>query len=714
MTFRIYLAFLISWLPAIACFSQETLTPTPQKLPTAVPINRSDEALSKLLQDLFPLQTEGTDYQAIFDNLAQLYSNPLDLNRASRDELAATLLLTDRQITSLLTYRTTTGNLLDIAELQAVPDFDLPTIQRLLPFITVRLSALNSDLPTPTDHYLIARYERVLEKQKGFTEAIPSKTGSLPLRYQGSPGQWYLRYRNTRPGVYSVGFTLEQDPGEAFRWNPATRQYGIDYVSFHAQIRNRGRWRNVIIGDFQQQIGQGLIFSAGFVLGKNAETILTVRRPTLGARPYTSLTENGYLRGLSATYSLRPNLDLTLLAARNRRDANIATGKTALDETVVTSFNTSGMHQTSSDLLDLRALEETNLGGHLHFHTQQFQLGLTVLQTSFDTKLQKQDLAYNKYEFVGKQNLVVGLHAGYVWRNINLFGEVAQSSGSVTNSGGIGAVAGVLASFNRRLDIAILGRHYDRNFHSFYANGFGEASRTINETGLYGGVKYSVYRKLTLSGFVDWFRFPWWKYLVDAPSGGVDYLLSATYTPNRQTRFALIFHDEHKEKNKPGAAASGSKTTPKEVVGTIRRTLALTSDYTVAPGLTMRSRLQASTFGYTSSTTASAGFALIQDATYEHGRLSLSGRVALFGTDTYDSRQYAYERDVLYAFSFPAYFDRGIRHYLLAQYQVNRHLDIWFRYARTDLTNQPDIGSGLALIEAPHKTELKTQVRWRF
>lgn len=655
------------------------------------------------------MQTEGTDYQVVFDNLAQLYGNPLDLNQATRDELAATLLLTERQITNLLTYRTANGNLLDLAELQAIPDFDVPSIQRLRPFVTIRSGVLSADVPAPTDNYLLARYERTLEEQKGFTEAPQNKNGTFPLRYQGNPGQWYLRYRNSRPGFYSVGFTLEQDPGEAFRWNPATRQYGVDYISFHAQIQRRGRWRNVIIGDFQQQIGQGLIFSAGFSLGKNAETVLTVRRPTLGARPYTSLTEYGYLRGISATYSLMPALDLTLIAARNRRDANIAAGRTTQDENVVTSFGTSGLHQTSSDLLDLRAVAETNLGAHLHYHTQQLQLGLTVLQTSFDTRLQKRDLTYNNYDFVGRQNLVVGLHGGYVWRNLNLFGEVARSSGSVTNSGGIGAIAGVLSSLSQRLDVALLARHYDRNFHSFYGNGFAESSRASNETGLYSGVKYSVYRKLTLGGFVDLFRFPGWKYLVDAPSGGFDYLLTATYTPNRQTRFALIFHDEHKEKNKPN-----SRTSPREVVGTTRRNLALTADYTLAPGLTMRSRLQAGTFGYASSTTSSVGFAVIQDATYERGRLSLSGRVALFGTDDYDSRQYAYERDVLYAFSFPAYFDRGLRHYLLARYQVSKHLDIWFRYARTDITNQPDVGSDLDLIAAPHKTEMKLQVRWRF
>ncbi|RYF56088.1 MAG: helix-hairpin-helix domain-containing protein, partial [Cytophagaceae bacterium] len=145
---------------------------------------RSDDALNRLFQDLFPVQTEGTDYQAVFDNLAQLYSNPLDLNRASRDELAATLLLTERQITSLLTYRETNGDLLAVAELQAIPDFDVPSIQRLRPFVTIRSGTFTADLPSPTDNYLIARYERTLETQKGFTEAIPSKSGAAPLRYQ--------------------------------------------------------------------------------------------------------------------------------------------------------------------------------------------------------------------------------------------------------------------------------------------------------------------------------------------------------------------------------------------------------------------------------------------------------------------------------------------------------------------------------------------------
>ena len=561
--------------------------------------------ISQYLQDLFPVQTEGIDYESVFDVLTQLYANRLDLNTATRDELAATYLLSERQLSSLLTYRANMGDLLAVYELQAVPDFDLPTIRKLLPFVTVAGPGLFGTLPTPINNYLILRYERTPELLKGFSNAEADKKGNLPTRYLGDAGQWYMRYRYSRPRAFSVGFTLEKDPGETFGWQPDQRKHGVDYVSFHAQVQNRGRWRNLLVGDYQIQVGQGLVLSAGFVLGKSAETVQTVRRPTLGARPYTSLTEYGYFRGATATYAIHPNLDLTLLAARNRRDANTAAGAVG-EEIIATSIQTSGLHRTPSELADMGSLLETNVGAHLLYHTpSQFQLGLTVLQTTYDKTFRKRDLTYNRYEFTGTQNLVVGIHGGYVWHNWNFFGEAARSSGSITNSGGVGVAGGALASLTKRLDLAIVARHYDQNFHSFYANGFSEGSRTINETGLYGGLKYTVYRKLTLSGFVDGFRFPWWKYLIDRQSAGFDYLFQARYMPNRQTAFYAIYHDEHKEKNLPG-----SKTTPREVVGTIRRSLALNAEYTLLPGLSLRSRVQWGSFAYaglSASTRACSG-----------------------------------------------------------------------------------------------------------
>lgn len=685
----------------IFCWSYQSLA-QPGSRP-----RRTDIDLNRFFEELFPIQSDGIDYQAVFDNLAQLYSNPLDLNQATRDELAATYLLDDRQITNLLQYRQDYGNFLSVYELQAVPELDVITIRRFLPFVTVSDGSLQN-MASPTDNYLILRYEQVIEQQRGFSPAEPDKNGKLPTRYVGNSQQWFARYRYSRPNVYSIGLSLEKDPGERINWSPAIHQYGPDYISFHAQLKNRGRLRNFVLGDYQVQVGQGLIFSAGFVLGKSSETILTVRRPTLGAKPYSSLTEFGFFRGATLTYAVTPSLDLTIMGARNRRSANVVPGQNG-NEDIISSLQTSGLHRTSSELADRFSTLETNVGFHLLFHpNSRLQLGVTGLRTTYDKALVKRSLPYNQYEFSGKHNVVAGLHGNYVWRNVNFFTEIAHSNGSETNSGGLGFITGAVASLNKRMDVAALFRHYDRNFHSFYANAFSENTRNINETGGYLGWKYSIYRKWKVSGYLDAFRFPWWRYLVDSPSKGFDYLLQATHTPNRHTTLAVIYHEEHKEKNKPG-----STKTPKEVIGTSLRQLVLKAEYRLAKGLALRSRLQGSIFRY-AGLSPSQGIALVQDATYEHGRWSISGRVALFNTDDYDSRQYVYERDVLYAFSFPSYFYNGNRHYLLVQYSATRHLDFWLRWARTSLTNQTTFGSDLDRIEAPHKSELKIQARIKF
>ena len=103
------------------------------------PVPRRSAAISQSIQDLFPVQTEGIDYEAVFDALTQLYANPLDLNIATRDELSATYLLTERQLSSLASYRADFGDLLSVYELQAVPDFDGPTIRRLLPLSLIHI-----------------------------------------------------------------------------------------------------------------------------------------------------------------------------------------------------------------------------------------------------------------------------------------------------------------------------------------------------------------------------------------------------------------------------------------------------------------------------------------------------------------------------------------------------------------------------------------------
>ena len=647
---------------------------------------RTEINLDEFIQRVFPVQQENINYDDLYESLYQLYQNPLDLNVASAEELASIYVLSQLQINNILEHRQQNGDFLSIYELQAVPNLDVETINRLLPFVEVRynfsINDLKNRLTNATEHYLVLRSDQVLEKSKGFEDG----------KYLGSPQRLYARYRLSHPKDFQVGFIIEKDAGE--------KNY-LDYYTFHFQLRNKGHLKNLVLGDYQVQFGQGLICSAGFALGKGSEAIATTRRSNLGIRPYGSLLEGGYFRGAAATYQLG-KIDLTAFYSYTKRDANVD----EIDgerEDYFSSILTGGYHRTEAELARKNQISEQNIGVNATFQLKNGQIGATILNTQFDAILQRTPYLYNKFEFSGKHNLIVGTNFTYSWQNFNFFGEAAHSS-----SGGVGAIGGFIASLSRQVEWAVNIRSYDKNFHSFYANAFGENSRTINEKGIYMGLKFTPMKGLIFSAFYDRFQFPWLKYLVDSPSIGFDYLLRMTYQPNKKMLFYTQYHEEHKGKNLPN-----NMTVSDVVVNTLRQSVLVNFEYSINRTFKSQTRVQMNTFRYASRSTSN-GYVFMQDIEGSIKRLQLKGRIAFFSTDDYDSRIYAYENDVLYAVSLPAYYGKGFRTYLIARYGINRNLDLWLRFARTQLNNATSIGSGTDQINAPHKSDLKVQVRYRF
>lgn len=108
------------------------------------------------------------------------------------------------------------------------------------------------------------------------------------------------------------------------------------------------------------------------------------------------------------------------------------------------------------------------------------------------------------------------------------------------------------------------------------------------------------------------------------------------------------------------------------------------------------------------------GMVLLQDISLNFGKLSLSGRYALFDTEDYDNRQYVFERDVWLAFSMPALSGTGIRSYILIQYDLSKKLTCWIRYANLRYTDREEIGNGADALDSDSRNDIKLQLRYRF
>ena len=667
-----------------------------------------------LIQELFAQQDDDqVAYEDIYVTLFQYYQHLIDLNRATREELSAIFILSAPQISNLLAHRERYGLLLTIYELQAVEGFDLTTIYKLLPFVRVPDAGLQTDrrpllerIIGEDNNALLLRYERVLQQKRGFTPADTSSSGRVGSRYLGSPYKLFARYRISHARDFSLGFTAEKDAGELITWNPATRRYGLDYYSAHFQLYNKGRLKTLALGDYQLQFGQGLLLSSGFGVGKGSETITTLRRSSLGIRPYSSVLEMSFFRGGAVTYTLTNRVELTGFYSGKRVDANLEELADTLEETqeFFTGIQISGFHRTPAELANRHAVQERVFGGNATYRSQDKNLtvGLTWVQTNYGARIARRNLPYRAFEFTGIRSAVIGVNYTYNWQNVNFFGETGRSA-----SGGMGSVNGLMASLSDRVDLAMLYRHYQRDFHTFYGNAFGEGSRNINESGFYTGLKIRPLAKWEITAYYDRFRFPWLRFRVDAPSSGDEYLVRVHYRPHRQASLYAQFRAESKGRNDPSL-----KHHMDVVTQVVRRHYLLFYDFSPVPVLNLRSRVQFSSFEQSAPRTT--GYLIAQDVNLQFDRVRISTRYALFDTDDYDNRQYVFEKDVLYAFSIPAFSGRGTRLYVLTQFRPTRHLDLWFRYALTHFRDQQTIGSGLEQIEGPRRSEVKAQVRYRF
>lgn len=668
--------------------------------------------IENFIEELFGQQKEDANYEELYETLLQVLLQPIDLNLASEEDLQSLYILNPSQIKAFMQYRQLFGPLISLYELQAIPDWDLELIQKLLPFIKVEEGRANhapllKRVATARDSYFLWRTSRTLETRRGFTAPDTLSGGRLSSRYLGDPFNLYSRLRIQQSKDFSLGFTMEKDAGEQWIVDPSTNRYGFNFFSYHLTLHRIKNWKTITLGDYQLQFGQGLVFGAGFAVGKGAQTIATIRRSSVGIRPYTAAMETGFFRGAAATYQ-KGNVQVTLMASNSPRDGNIQwTNDTLTQERAsISSLPLSGLHRTFSEISNRNQIREKNLGGNLHFSNanKNLQLGINSLITQFSLPIERTPRTYNQFEFRGDQNHIHSFYFSYGLQNHYFFGESAFSK-----SGGIGHTLGLMSALHPKLDFSALWRRFDRDFHSFYGNAFSENSRPINEEGLYLGLNIRPSKKWNLSGYYDRFRFPWLRFRAYGPSEGSEWLSRISYTPSRKTLLFIQLREENKARN---ISIHPNFQQPYELFQGKRLNTIINLDHAIDKHWSIKSRVSSSSFRFDNRTTK--GFAISQDINFDSGKWRVSSRWVLFDTDDFDNRQYIYERNVLWYFSIPALHGQGMRYYLLGQYQLGRKTTIWARWARTSFTDREQIGSGLQRIEGSRQTDVVLQLRHQF
>jgi hypothetical protein len=421
-------------------------------------------------------------------------------------------------------------------------------------------------------------------------------------------------------------------------------------------------------------------------------------------RPYHSAGEVNFHRGLGITLQKR-HWQASFFGSYRKIDANLVIDSLRDGEKYVSSLQTSGYHRTRAESDDKGIQRQLAFGTGLAWHSRRFHLGVNAIWHRFYLPIEKPDDPYNNFGIRGRSLLNFSLDYGLTYRNLHFFGEIA-----CTAQLDKALVTGLLLSASPNVDIALLYRDISRSYYSLNSDAFTESVLPVNERGLYTGIAIRPGSLWRVDAYADLYRFPWLKYRVDKPSVGSDLLIQATFKPNKQLEIYGRYRNEKKEINSNPDALILSP-----VIAGSHQDLRIHLNYSLNPSMILRNRVEMSWFNRR-DTLSEEGFLAFADILYKPPlkRWSASLRLQYFETGGYNSRIYAFENDVLYAYSIPASYDKGGRYYININYDVNKKLAAWIKWSQTLYRGKSLIGSGLDEISGSRKSEIRLQVMYKF
>lgn len=634
------------------------------------------------------MESESLELTDWTERLEWLVKHPVNLNTCTRADLELLPWVSSVQIEDLMRHRSKFGRLISIYELQALPYWDLATIRQILPYVDV-VDRFDNGHFTLAEALKYGRFESFSRAQW----IVQSKAG-YSEKYAGDPFKMYQRIRWSYRSNLSVGMLAEKDPGESIL-NSNGRP---DFVSAHAFYSGGKFLKAVALGDFHIQIGQGLNFWTGFANGKST-TIATIHKVASNLRPYTSVDENRFLRGAGMQLGYG-QFDLQLFGSVKQLDGRI-------ESDTIRSINYAGLHRTESEIERSNNVEECILGGYLTYRLNALKIGVAGVNRQLNRPFRKDFQAYNLFSQGNQRLSKYSVDYAWTYRNFTLFGEGTSSEFNRD----FAVLNGVVTALNDKTNLSILHRTYSRNAQYFeYQTALSEGNRPQNESGVYVALETKLTRKWSCFASADLFEHPWLKYLVHGSSSGHEFLIQPNYRLSRYSQFYIRIRHQQKMKN-----SRWDEVNVKELEPVQQQNIRLHFKHVFGDKIRWQSRIE-----WTKVTRPSnapeTGWLMYQDFVFQPKKLpiDLAFRYALFDTDGYDSRIYAYESNALYVFSIPAHYYTGSRFYLLIRYDFWKVCSLWVRFAKSVYDNRTELGSGNERILGNEKSECTVQLRIKF
>ena len=597
---------------------------------------------------------EVQDDQPLIDYLQWLQQEPLDINRATAQELQSLPWIEPVLAERIVAFRRQTGSFPSLHRLLLVAGMNEILINQIAPFI--RCGQVRP--PSPWAGAARMRFSQPGQKSRGYNES----------KYIGPNSKNLIRLQSHIAGFSHLGLIMERDNGE---------KEMNDYQGGFLQLQMNHPALTVMLGQWTVESGQGLVFSHPSQWSGDWEVLAPSKRRERPLRPYLATDENAGLEGVAVHWAAK-RFNLTTLWSSTNVDAT-------MEEEHIRTFQADGLHRTAAEL-DSKDQARKNIAGViLNWQAMmRLRLGLSVQKSHLSDPVKRQDRPDNFFAFTGRDNPLAGLNWDATLGTMNWFGEWAWCRRSFAVNSGLWWHWADLQS-------TLLMEMIPSRFHNLLYPHL--SIPQDNQTRFRWALKWQKERSLSLSWMAERVHSPWLRYRL-------------SLAHSTMTRYAILLTwDLHK--NLAFTARTRATCTPlsetwttseKQTLQVQHRSVLGQVDYQPWPRLALRSRME---WNQTVRQIPLIGPSRTSQgvSSYQQFHLTLKktatlcGRIMAFQAADFDDSFYEYEPDLPGLMRIKMVYGRGVRWFGLVRLRFF-NLQVSAKYEETLYKDRNHIGSG--------------------
>jgi len=628
------------------------------------------QSLEPLLEDV----TIDNENESVLDMIEYLSENPIQINTASFNELMRIPFMDFNSATLIVNYRNK-SIITSFDQLKNIEGITIDLAEKISPYISFSANQLNSLSKKLTEDSGTLKLSFRTKEQLGIQE----NAGTLTGKFAGSPWKIYNRLELDKEDKFNIGILTEKDPGE---------KYFYDFVTAHLQIKNWSFIKSLILGDYQIEFAEGLAIWSKYKISKNNNAVDFSAGSRTGVTPYLSSGEINYLRGTALTIAYFP-FSLTAFYSYRYLDASVDSLTNQ-----ITSFNTTGLHRTISELNNKNKITEKIIGSVLEYSNSSSSIGILFFNSKFSAIFNNANPIYPKEKNFNYLSFGYSIHLPGIF----FHGENAS------NLKYISTLCNIEFLIDKNLSLLISYRNYPPEYWNNHSQGFGERSDAQNENGFYFGLKYNTSFGI-FNFYYDQYKLFVASQYYQLPSNNNEFLLSYSAKPFNDTQVDINYTITRKEYPDIIGNSYGLvlKTTHKFMIDL---------NYNFSKRIISKTRIEfvdVTPIG----TDQDRGFLLYQDLHFNISKkFSLDSRIIIFQTDTYNSRTYEYENDLAGTLSNPSLYGEGIRWYILLRYSKLYNFTLSLKYSELYQPFEKTLGSGYTEINGNLNNVLSFQLEF--